>query len=97
MPGVLSFHSSASNPGLRRGFFACPALFSDVCCGGCGCSRCASILFLVALLLFPKFSFATYAVLGLAEIAAVHIDLLGAMSALLLGTDVLVAATDFRV
>ena len=74
----------------RRGFFACPALFSGVCwSGGCGRSQRVSML-------FPKISFATYAVLGLAEIAAVHNDLFGVMSALLLGTDILVAVTDFR-
>jgi len=68
--------------GRRRpyGCCACPALFSDVCCGGCGYSRRAAVLFLVALLLFPKISFATYAVLGLAEIAAVLKNLFGAMS-----------------
>ena len=38
----------------------------------------------------PKIRFATYAVSGLAEIAMVHKDLFGAMSALLPGTDVLV-------
>ena len=48
-------------------------------------------------MLFPKISFATYVVLGLAEIVAVLNDLYGTMSALLLGTDVLVAVTDFRV
>ena len=45
--------------------------------------------------LFPKI--AIYAVLGLAEIAVVHNDLFRAMAGLPQGTDVLVAATDFRV
>jgi len=56
----------------------------------------SGVLFLVALLLFPKICFATYVVSGLAEIGAVHNDLFGAMSAVPPGTDVLVAATDFR-
>ncbi len=85
-----------------RGF--CFPLFG--CCSALPCPifRCvlrrvwplSGVLFLVALLLFPKICFATYVVSGLAEIGAVHNDLFGAMSAVPPGTDVLVAATDFR-